>query len=63
MGASNGQYFLAMPRKVLPIGDSRLLRTGGANVWIATAVLVLTPGYRALGARYLDALALPHFLM
>lgn len=42
---------------------SALLRWGNASIWIATGLLVLAPGYRAVGEEYLDLLHLPHALM
>lgn len=41
----------------------RWLRLAIAAVWLATALLVLFPGYRAVGGRYLDLLGLPLWLM
>lgn len=44
-------------------GDERALVRAVAFVWLATAVLVLHPHYRAVGEGYLDRLGLPHALM
>lgn len=43
--------------------DARALLVSVAFVWIATAVLVLHPHFRAVGEAHLDALGLPHALM
>jgi uncharacterized protein YqjF (DUF2071 family) len=45
-----------------PVG-SAIMRWGNASIWLATGLLVLAPGYRAVGEHYLDLLHLPHFLM
>jgi hypothetical protein len=49
-------------RRLLPAEDLAL-RAAIAFVWAATGLLVLHPGYRQVGAGYLDALGLPHALM
>ena len=51
-----------MPKENV-LSDTRLLKAGSAFIWLATALLVLTPSYQTLGAGYLDALHLPHGLM
>lgn len=43
--------------------ESRALVMSVAAVWLATAVLVLHPHYRAIGADYLGRLGLPSWLM
>jgi len=43
--------------------DARWLLGSVAFVWLATAVLVVSPYYREVGATYLDRMELPHWLM
>lgn len=47
---------------LLPAED-RALRASVAFVWLATGLLVLTPGYREVGGAYLSDLGLPLWLM
>lgn len=42
---------------------ARWLKAGAAFVWLTTALLVLHPGYRAIGAGYLGRLGVPEWLM
>ncbi len=46
-----------------PPPESVWLRWGIAFVWLATAVSVLHPSYRAIGKSYLDRIDLPAWLM
>lgn len=43
--------------------DNFSMRLGVASIWLLTAVLVVVPYYRAVGARELAALSLPAWLM
>lgn len=53
----------ALPVPARDQRDQRALVRSVAFVWLATAVLVLHPHYRAVGEAYLDRLGLPHWLM
>jgi hypothetical protein len=46
-----------------PQSSALLLRWAVAFVWLATGVLVVAPFYREEGARYLDKVGLPRWLM